>query len=174
MCPVLLGEKMKKIKIGKMGKAVGLKGEIKFYSGSGSEEYYGSLKEIIIGDRNYKVEKVRFKGKVPVFKLSGIDDRTAAEGLTGLEVLVSEEKLPELEDGRYYVKDLIGLKVVEEDREEVGVVKDVITGGTQDIYEIETSEGKILRVPAVKAFIKNVDIECGIITVSLIEGFDQL
>lgn len=168
------GEKMKKIKIGKTGKAVGLKGEIKFYGGSVAEDYYGSLEGIIIGDKEYDIEKVRYKGNVPIFKLVGVDDRNAAELLTGLKVEIMEEDLPELEDGRYYIKDLIGLEAYTESGEKAGTVKDVISGGTQDIYVISAPDGRTFRVPAVKAFIKEIDIEGGRMTVSLIEGLDEL
>ena len=70
---------MEKIKIGKIVNAVGLKGEVKVYNYSDSEEVYERTPEIYAGDRLLKVQNVRMQKNMVILKLSGIDDRNAAE-----------------------------------------------------------------------------------------------
>lgn len=135
-----------------------------------------------------KMEKARIRGSMAVVKLFGIDDRNAAEALRDAEVYVDEEDLPELPDNTYYVKDLEGMKVMDFDTsEEVGVIAEVIQNSAQDIYRIllkpsedtsvannqDNASGKGNKealVPAVKEFIKEVNIEEGFVRIHFIEG----
>ena len=81
---------MEKIKIGKIVNAVGLKGEVKVYNYSDSEEVYERTPEIYAGDRLLKVQNVRMQKNMVILKLSGIDDRNAAFArrfISGIELL---------------------------------------------------------------------------------------
>lgn len=122
--------------------------------------------------RSYTVEKARIKGNVAVVKLMGVDDRNAAEELRGAAVYVTGEDLEELPEGTYYVKDLEGLKVIDDDTdEEVGILTEVIQNGAQDIYRIiENNSPKEILVPAVREFIRSVDIEAGVVRIRFIQG----
>ena len=99
---------MEKIKIGKIVNAVGLKGEVKVYNYSDSEEVYERTPEIYAGDRLLKVQNVRMQKNMVILKLSGIDDRNAAEAAKGTELFITEADLPELPEGQFYIRDLIG------------------------------------------------------------------
>lgn len=79
--------------------------------------------------------------------------------------------LAELDDGEYYIKDLIGLSVFDAgDNSPVGTIEDVIQNTAQDIYLIKTCDGAEVLVPAVKEFIKDIDIKAGRISINFIEG----
>ena len=87
-------------------------------------------------------------------------------------VYITEEDLEELPEGMYYVKDLIGLKVVDTGSYgEIGTVKDVLQNTSQDVYVVKTPSGREIMIPAVEEFIKDIDIEGGVLTVALIPGF---
>lgn len=64
-----------------------------------------------------------------------------------------------LQRDEYFIADLIGLKVQDEDGKELGTVKDVIETGANDVYEVEMADGKSLLLPAIKQCILNVDVE---------------
>ena len=73
----------------------------------------------------------------------------------------------------YYVRDLIGISVVTEDGE-LGIITDVIQNSAQDLYEVKTAEGKKIYIPVVKEFVTEVDVEAGIVKVTLPEGLLDL
>ena len=145
-----------------------------------------------------KIGHVRYQKDRPVIKLEGYDDRTSVEPLRGMEISIEAEDLEELAEGEHYVRDLIGCRVVDiagaaDGKEcageegasgggdaskggtsaarEIGVLKDVIQNTAQSILEVETAEGKTVLIPAVDAFLRNIDEEAGIIEVELIPGF---
>jgi len=161
---------MEKINIGKIVNAVGLKGEVKIYNYSNSKERYEDLSSIYVENKRHEIEKVRYNRDVVILKLSEIDDRNAAELVKGKDIFIDESDLAELSEGEYYVRDMIGITVVESDDTVLGTLKDVIQNKAQDLYEIETPDGRTILIPAVEEFILNIDIENKIMTVKLIEG----
>lgn len=165
---------MEKILIGKVTNAVGIKGELRVYNYSDSDEIYRNTSLIYMGDKLYKVEKVRMQKNMVVLKLKGIDDRNAAELAKGSEIFVTEADLPALPEGEFYVRDLIGMDVVTDEGELVGVVTDVIQNTAQDIFEIKTEDGKQVLIPKVDQFVLNIDGKERKITVHLIEGLLDL
>ena len=173
MCPSYY-EKMEKILIGKVVNAVGIKGELKVYNYSDSDEIYRNTPLIYLEDKLCKVENVRMQKNMVVLKLKGIDDRNGAELAKGRELFVTEADLPELEEGVFYVRDLIGMGVTTEGGETIGEVTDVIQNTAQDIFEVRTPEGKTVLIPKVDQFVRNIDGEQRRITVRLIEGLLDL
>lgn len=162
---------MEKILIGKITSAVGLKGEMKVYSYASSPQRFQSLERVWIDKDEYPLERSRTQKNMAVLKVSGVDDRDAAERMRGRSVFMSDEDLEELEEGAYYIRDLIGLNVVNEDTEEViGTVKDVLTDRPQDIYVIRLEDGGEAMIPGVKSFIHDVDLKKKTIRVHLIDG----
>ena len=109
------------------------------------------------------------KGMVYI-KLKGINDRNDAEKFGGAIITIPPQMALPLEDNEYYVRDLIGLLAVNESEEHLGVLARVVHTSANDIYEIKPQEGKPFLVPAVKEFVKSVDLKDGKIVLSLIEG----
>ena len=167
---------MEKILIGKIVSAVGLKGEVKVYNYAQSVERFGKVSSVILTkdgtDTAIEIEKVRYQNGMAVLKLKGVDDRDRAEALRDSMVYITDEDLEELPEGLYYVKDMIGLKVVDTGSYgEIGTVKDVLQNTSQDIYVVRTPKGREIMIPAVEEFIRDIDIKGGVLTVSLIPGF---
>jgi 16S rRNA processing protein RimM len=162
--------------IGKVGSPVGIKGEVRItlYAQDST-----NLKEgkVLLLERAGKtvtaaIKRLRYQKDRPVVKLEGIDDRNAAEDIRGMEVGIYASDLEELPEGEHYVRDLIGCRVKDiTDGSEVGILKDVIQNTAQSVLEVETAGGKSVLIPAVDAFLRNIDEEAGIIEVELIPGF---
>ena len=165
---------MEKIKIGKIVNTVGLKGEVKVYNYSDSIEIYETIESIYVEDRLTVIENVRAQKNMVILKLEGADDRNAAEALRGKELYITEDDLPELPEGQYYVRDLIGMSVTEEDGNLLGHVTDVLQNTAQDIFEVESENGKKLLIPKVEQFVLDIDAEKREITIRLIEGMLDL
>jgi len=162
---------MEKINIGKITSAVGLKGEVKVYNYSDSADIYMSTKALYVDDTLMNIQNVRQQKSMVILKLEGIDDRNEAEKARGSELFITEADLPELPEGQFYVRDLIGMTVInEENNETIGEVRDVIQNTAQDIFDVKTSEGKQVLIPKVPEFIIDIDAETRRIKVRLIEG----
>ena len=166
-------EKLKQINIGTVTGAIGLRGEIKIYHKADDPDSLMSLNKLYIDSKSYEIEKIRYKKKIPVIKLSEINDRNEAESLVKKEIYTNSSEIPDLEEGNYFIKDLIGLKVISDDNnKEIGIIKDVISGSSQDLYEIKTGDGNLL-LPAVTEFVRSVDIGEGIVKVLLPDGIEE-
>lgn len=165
---------MEKILIGKITSAVGLKGEVKVYNYSDSIEIYEETPQIYVGDELMDVISVRQQKNMVVLRLSGFTDRDAAERARGREIFVTEADLPELPEGQFYVRDLIGMQVVTEEGEDLGEVTDVIQNTAQDLFEVELPEGRKVLIPKVDAFVRSIDGETRTVTVRLQEGLLDL
>lgn len=164
---------MEKIKIGKIVNVVGLKGEVKVYNYSDSIDAYERADVIYVEDELLKVERVRMQKNMVVLKLGGIDDRDAAERARGKFLYITEDDLPDLPEGEYYVRDLIGMRVIEEGVV-LGKVTDVIQNTAQDIFEVERENGGQVLIPRVDAFVLDIDMERRTIEVRLPEGLLEL
>lgn len=160
---------MEKIKIGRIVNAVALRGEVKVYNYSGYKERYEELDRIIVENTEYEIEKVRYQQEMVILKLAGVDNRNDAEAMKNKDVFITEEDLDELPDDTFYIRDLIDLQAVD-DSGRIGIVKDVLQTSAQDVYVIKTDSGRDILVPAVKEFVKEVNLEEGFIRLSLIEG----
>lgn len=165
---------MNKIKIGKIVNAVGLKGEVKVYNYSDSAEIYEITDSVYVEDSLMDIERVRTQKNMVILKLSDIADRNAAEAAKGKFLYITEEDLPELSEGEYYVRDLIGLSVREENGSVLGYVSDILQNTAQDIIEVERPDGKKILIPKVDEFVLNIDLDNREIHVKLIEGLLDL
>ena len=166
-----------KVLIGKVGSPVGIKGEfrVNLYS-----QDSGNLKEgkVLLLERAEKsvsgaIEKVRYQKDKPVVRLTGIEDRNAAEDIRGMDVSIYAKDMEELPEGEHYVRDLIGCKGVDlaQGGSEIGVLRDVIQNTAQSVLDVSTPDGKQVLIPAVDAFLRSIDEEAGVIEVELIPGF---
>ncbi len=162
---------MEKIGIGKITSAVGLKGEVRVYNYSDSVDIYMSTKAIYVDDELRNIQNVRTQKHMVILKLEGIDDRNAAEKARGSELFVTEADLPELPEGQFYVRDLIGMTVIDSENDTIiGEVRDMIQNTAQDIFDVKTKEGKQVLIPKVSEFIIDINAETREIRVKLIEG----
>ena len=176
---------MADIKIGKIVNAHGIKGEVKIISYSDDPGRFEMLESILVGGSvsedltEYYIEDVRYKAGSVLLKLEGVDDRNAAEAMKEKFVFMDEDDLPELEDGQYYVRDIVGFDVVDEEGRKLGELKDVQTNTAQDLYIVsrKDADGKKaadLLIPGVDKFILDVDTDGRKITVKLPEGLEEI
>ncbi len=115
------------------------------------------------------VESMRDQNDVVLLKLREIDNVTTAAQFSGGGIEIEEVRLAELPDDEFYVKDLIGLAVVDEEGVMLGRLTQVLEMPANDIYEIEIAGEKKL-IPAVAEFVRRIDLEKKQITVRVIPG----
>jgi 16S rRNA processing protein RimM len=114
--------------------------------------------------------KVRDDGKGgAIARFAEVADRTAAEKLRGTALTVPRSALPPLGEGEYYHADLIGLPVVADDAEAIGMVVAVENFGAGDVIEIERPDGKRFMVPMIEAAVPEWDAERLVIARDFVE-----
>lgn len=165
---------MKKIKIGQITGAVGLKGEFKVYDYGEDVSRYSSFEAVYIDDTQYALKSARAHKNMAVLLLEGIDNRDKAEKLRGRDLYIDEEQLPKLPEGVYYIKDLIGFEVVSDTGLHIGTLEDILKNTAQPLYKVKTADGGSVYIPGVDEYILDTDMESRSITVKLIEGLLDL
>lgn len=160
--------------IGQIVNTSGLKGVIKVKPFTDDITKFNNFKTIYISIKKelkeFKIEQVRFSKNMVFLKLEGIDTIEEAENYRNLYLKIKRDKDEELEEGSYYIVDIIGCKVYTDEQKELGKVDDVFSTGSNDVYVIKDEVGKQILLPAIKEVIKNIDIENKTITVHLLEG----
>ena len=160
--------------IGQIVNTSGLKGILKIKPFTDDIKKYSNLKTIYIktksGLTEFKIEQVRYVKNMVMLKLAGIDTVEEAEKYRNLYIKILRDQEEELEEGSYYVVDILGCKVNTDANQELGKIVDVFQTGSNDVYVVKDEQGKQILLPAIKQVIKNVDIKNKIITVHLLEG----
>ncbi|MDR3288757.1 MAG: ribosome maturation factor RimM [Peptococcaceae bacterium] len=158
--------------IGKVTRAFGVQGALRVYPITHDPQRYKDLKEVILQfenntPRRFSVREAQVYADCVCLALDGIGDREQAEACRGYEVRVDRKDVPPLSEGWYYF-ELEGLKVYEG---EVywGTLKQVVQTGANDIYLVAGPQGEIC-VPALKSVVQEVDLERGIMQVTLPPG----
>lgn len=156
---------MDRLTIGNIIKPQGIKGEVKVKPFTDTPEDIKNFREVYIGEEKYKLLYVRIAGEFAYVGLRGVADRNAAELLRGKDITADREEAPSLEEGKYYIVDIIGCRVRYAGGESIGVITEVTPAAT-DIYTVERGAGeKPILFPAVKGVVINVDIKNKEITV---------
>lgn len=161
---------MEKIKIGQVVNVVGLKGELKVYHYSDYKERFEELTKIYLENVEYKITGVRYMKEIVILKLPGIDSRTEAEKHKGENIYIEQEDIRVLPEDTYYIFDLIGLSVIDENGSVIGTLSDVIQNSAQDLYEVERENKRKFLIPAVEEFILDINMKNKTMTVKLIDG----
>jgi 16S rRNA processing protein RimM len=154
--------------IGWIFNAHGLKGEVKIFPITDNSGIFKSQEYLIISGTRYDVEQVRVDREEVVVKLNGIDDRDSALKLKGSYASVTRENASPLEEGSYYMTDIIGCRVYE-DNVLIGVISDIIRTGSNDVYHI-VENGRDILIPAIRDVVKKIDIKSKRIEVKLMKG----
>lgn len=160
--------------VGFITTAHGVHGEVKVYPTTDDVKRFKKCKELILDDkknqRRVKLLSVKFFKQFVIIKFEGIDTMDDALKLKNASLLVTRDMAVKCEKDEYFIADLIGLKVFDEDNNLIGSVSEVYQTGANDVYEIEKEDSKKVLVPAIKDCIKNVDIKEGKMTIHVMEG----
>ena len=166
------------LQVGIITSTHGVRGEVKVYPTTDDPRRFRRLKEVVLdtGEEkmNLEIEGVKFFKQFVILKFKGLDNINDIEKYRQKSLYVTRKNAVRLQRDEYFIADLIGLKVQDEDGKELGTVKDVIETGANDVYEVEMADGKSLLLPAIKQCILNVDVENGTMQVHVLEGLLDL
>lgn len=159
--------------VGTIGAAFGIKGQVKLHLISNRPEHLRRVKNLFVGAHQTRVtleRAVEHKQGVLVLTLDGVGDRTTAEELRGAEVYIHESDAAPLAEDEYFLHDLPGLKVITTGGEAIGVVKEVLETGANDVLVVARSEGGEVLIPMIRAVVTSLDLEVRQVTIEPMEG----
>ena len=178
------------LRVGVISSTHGIKGEVKIFPTTDDTKRFSKLKKVymdyckkgIKGNRDsqcieLEVSSVKYFKQYAIVKFKGIDNINDIEQYKGIDLYVTREDAIPLEKDEYFITDLIGLKVVSDEGDEIGVLEDVLQTGANDVYVVKANEkyrNKELLMPAIKDCVKNVDINNNTLTVHIMEGLLEL
>ena len=166
------------LQVGIITSTHGVRGEVKVYPTTDDPRRFRRLKEVVLvtgrEKLNLEIEGVKFFKQFVILKFKGLDNINDIEKYRQKSLYVTRKNAVRLQRDEYFIADLIGLKVQDEDGTELGTVKDVIETGANDVYEVEMADGRSLLLPAIKQCILNVDVENGMMQVHVLEGLLDL
>ena len=162
------------IAIGTVVKAFGIRGELVIRPLTENVKRFKRLSSVFVGTneanaRETTVASVAVDGRGIRMMFANVSDRTAAEELVGSLVFVDDDAKVRLPKGTFFVHDLVGIDVVDENGNAVGTLKEVLKYPAQDVYVIDAN-GKDVLIPAVKEFVKKIDVAAKVMRVKLIDG----
>ncbi len=161
-------------RIGVITEPHGVRGEVKVYPTTDDADRIKKLKEIILDNgKEMQVlhpEGMKWNKQFIIIKFKEFENRDAVERLRKKELYVTRENAVPLKKDEYYISDLEGLKVLDEEEKEIGTLTKVITTGANDVYEIELLNGGEVLLPAIKQCILAVNVSEGYMKVHIMEG----
>ncbi len=163
---------LKMVPVGKIVRAHGIKGSIKVYPYGDTFRFSKKGDRFFIGTsppQELTLVKIQPQKNCWILTFREIRDRNTAEELVGKEITLPENLLPELDSNEYYYYQLIGMEVKTKEGEYIGIIKNIIETGANDVYVVEY-ENKEVLIPALEDVVINVDIENKVMTVDLPEG----
>lgn len=150
------------LQVGVIASTHGIRGEVKVFPTTDDAGRFKKLKEVILDTGNEKklltVAGVKFFKQFVILKFREFDSINEVEQYRKRPLYVTREQAVPLEEGEFFIADLIGISVYDEDRSLLGTLKDILQTGANDVYIVETPEHTELLLPAIRECIRSVDL----------------
>ena len=165
------------LRIGVITSPHGIRGEVNVYPTTDDIRRFSQVKTVTIDQKGTLTRMditgvKQFKGMM-ILALSGIKDRNAAETFREADVLIYKHESPQ-EEGRYLLCDLIGMRVFDEEENEIGTLTEVLLTGANSVYQVERPGKKELLFPAIPDCILSVDVISKTMHVRVLPGLEDL
>lgn len=166
--------KKERLEVGQIVNTFGIKGFVKIYPYVDDISRFDNLKKVHIkskkNDEELQIEEIKYQKNMVLVKFKGIETVENAEKLRSSFVEIDRADAIPLEEGQYFIADLLGLDVFLDTGEKLGVLEDIYNAGSSDIYVVKNELGKQFLLPYIDEVIKQINLEEGKIIVHIIEG----
>ena len=163
-----------RLEVGQIVNTFGIKGFVKIYPYVDDIRRFDDLKNVHIKlkkqETELEIEEVKYQKNMVLVKFKGIETVEAAEKLRNAFVEIDRKDAIPLEEGEYFIADLLGLDVFVDTGEKLGILDDIFNTGSNDIYVVKNELGKSILLPRIKEVFKEIDVKNKKIIVHLIEG----
>ena len=164
------------IAVGEIVGAFGIRGEVKALPQTDFPERFAQTPILYLGDARapHAVQSARQHQRIVILKLADVDDMTTAARLRGVTLWIPEAERMPLPADQFYLSDVVGLPVTHVNGQPLGTVVDYISSGANDLFVVRTPGGRDVLLPAVREFIRELDIPARVLRVEPIPGlFDD-
>ena len=162
------------LQVGVISSTHGVRGEVKVYPTIDDVRRFKKLKEVILDTGKeqitLEIESVKFFKQMVILKFKGIDNINDVEKYRQKSLYVTRANAVRLSRDEYFIADLMGLKVIDEEEQEIGILREVMETGANDVYVIDMTDGRELLLPAIKQCVLQVDVEAGFVKVHVMDG----
>ena len=162
------------LRVGVITTTHGVRGEVKVFPTTDDPNRYKMLKKVFLDTGkemlSLEIEGVKFFKQLVILKFKGIDNINDIEKYRGKDLLIPREDAVALEEGEYFIYDLIDSSVFTEDGTKLGVLSEILTTAANDVYVVKTSSGKEILIPSIKECILDIDVDNKKIIVHLLDG----
>ena len=162
------------LRVGVIASTHGLKGEVKVFPTTDEPERFRKLKKVFLDTgKEYlplKIKSVKFFKNQVILKFDEFQDINEVEKYRGKDLLIDREQALPLAKNENFIVDLIDMDVYDEEEQCLGTLTDVLQTGANDVYVVETEEGKEILLPAIPSCILEVDVEAAKMIVRIPEG----
>lgn len=166
------------LRVGVITSTHGVRGEVKVFPTTDDMNRFKKLKTVILDTKKEKktlhVESVKFFKNMVILKFKGFDNINDVEMWRQMDLLITRDQAVKLNPDENFIVDLIGLTVMTDEGEKLGVMQDVLQTGANDVYVVKMTSGKEVLLPAIKDCILNVDLEKGEMLVHVLDGLLDL
>lgn len=162
------------LEVGKIVNTHGLRGEVKVVTWTDTPDVFEDLEYVYCGSEKLTVQNIKYQKNNLIVKFKEIPSIDDAEKYKNKVLSAERDMLGELPEGTYYIADLIGLDVIDDNGNKVGVLADVFNTGSNDIYEVKRDGQKPLLLPVIDDVVLKVDMENRQIIVHIMEGLEDL
>lgn len=163
-----------KLQVGVISSTHGVRGEVKVFPTTDDVKRFKRLKEVILETGKeellLEIEGVKFFKQFAILKFKGFDNINDIEKYKGKSLFVTRKNAVPLRRDEYFIADLQGLSVEDEDGNLIGTLRDVMETGANDVYIVDMTDGREVLLPAIKECILEVDVEGGKIRVHMMDG----
>ena len=165
---------MQYLEVGQIVNTFGIKGQVKVVPFTNDIERFDELRKVYIVNRKNRkeveIENVKYHKNMVLLKFKGLDKIEDVEIFKNCYLEIDRKDGKTLEEGEYYIIDLIGLDVYTDEGTHLGKVDDIYNTGSNDIYVVKDELGKQILLPYIDDVIKEINLESHKIIVHLIEG----
>lgn len=162
------------LQVGVITTTHGVRGEVKVFPTTDDPRRFKKLKQVVLDtgkeQLDMEIASVKFFKNLVILKFKGIDTINDVEKYRKAGIYVTRDNAVPLEKDEYFIADLIGLQVVSDEGEELGVIDDVLQTGANDVYVIKKAGEPDLLAPAIHECVREVNIEEGHMTIHLMPG----
>ena len=162
------------LRVGVISSTHGVRGEVKVFPTTDDPERFRLLKEVLLDTGreklSLKIQNVKFFKNMVILKFEGYDNINQIEMYRGKELWIRRDQAVEWKENEYFIADLVGLTVIDDEEKVLGTLTDVIQTGANDVYAVKLENGKEVLIPAIRQCILKVDLEAGMMKVHVLPG----
>lgn len=147
------------IAVARIASAHGVRGEVKLLPLTDFPHRFESTEYLLLADgTKLALESARVQKGMVLAKFRGIDTPEAWLNYRQKELYVTEDNLMPLPEGKYYIYQMTGLTVLDEQGTVLGELQDVLHTGSNDVYAVKMTDGQELLIPAIESYVKQIDM----------------